>query len=157
MLFSSTFGWPAKVSPAIFTIYYREFFFMEPVHAHRHSHQIMMHIGSNPLNIEDFDAKIDIWLGKERENHVIDTCAVDHMVPGIVHMGDEVRIVNKPIIRFQWVIGPNMNDYFAGASKDKVLLSDESKGEVMIKPGATDYVPPTKMEDWVWPYPEEKK
>jgi hypothetical protein len=50
-----------------------------------------------------------------------------------------------------------MNNYFAGASKDKVLLSDESKGEVMIKPGAPDYVPPTKMEDWVWPYPEKKK
>ena len=48
-----------------------------------------------------------------------------------------------------------MQDYFKAAPKDKVLLSDESKGEVMIAEGAADYVPPTKMEDWVWPYPRQ--
>ena len=154
MLWPSDFGWPAKVSPAYFTAYYRDWFFQEPVHAHRQSHQISMFIGSNPLNIEDFDAEIDVWMGKEFERHIIDTCAVDHYVPGIVHLGDEVRIVRKPFIRMMWVIGPDMQNYFKAAAKDKVLLSDESKGETMISEGSHDYVPPTKMEDWVWPYPK---
>ena len=56
-----------------------------------------------------------------------------------------------------WVVGPHMENYYAAAEKDKVLLSDEMKGEVMITPGAGDYVPPTKMEDYVWPYPSETK
>ena len=156
MLWSSDFGWPAKVSPAYMTSFYREYALLEPVHAHRESHQISMYIGSNPLNIDDFDAELDIFLGKERERHTINTCAVDHYVPGIVHLGDEIRVVNKPFMHIMWVIGPYMENYYKAAPKDKVLLSDESKGEVMIAEGARDYVPPTKMEDWVWPYPKKK-
>ena len=48
MLWSSDYGWPAKVSPGYFTAFYREYALMEPVHAHRESHQISMYIGSNP-------------------------------------------------------------------------------------------------------------
>lgn len=155
-LWSSIHGWPAKVSPVYMVNRDRDWFFTEPVHAHRASHQISMYLGSNPLDIEDFDAKIEIFMGKEREEHVIDTCAVDHYVPGIVHMGDEVRRVNKPFVKIMWAIGPDMNDYFRAAAKDKVVLSDESKGETMVSEGALDYVPPTKMEDWVWPYPEKE-
>ena len=156
MGWSSHYGWPAKVSPAYMITKYRENLLLEPVHAHRASHQVSMYLGSNPLDISDFDATIEIWMGKEREFHVIDTCAVDHYVPGIPHIGDEVRRVGKPFIHIMWVIGPNMEDYYKAAAKDKVLLSDPAKGEVMISEGARDYVPPTKMEDWVWPYPKKK-
>ena len=155
MLWPSDFGWPAKVSPAYFTAYYRDWFFQEPVHAHRAIASDQYVHRKQPLNIEDFDAEIDVWMGKEFERHIIDTCAVDHYVPGIVHLGDEVRIVRKPFIRMMWVIGPDMQNYFKAAAKDKVLLSDESKGETMISEGSHDYVPPTKMEDWVWPYPKK--
>jgi hypothetical protein len=88
--------------------------------------------------------------------HVIDTCAVDHYVPGIVHLGDEVRLVNKPFIHLMWLIGPEMNNYYKAAATDKVILSDPSKGEVLKTEKAPDYVPPTKMEDYVWPYPKKK-
>jgi hypothetical protein len=50
-----------------------------------------------------------------------------------------------------------MSNYYGAAEKDKGLLSDSSKGEVMITPGAQDYVPPTKMEDWVWPFNRKNK
>jgi hypothetical protein len=94
-------------------------------------------------------------MGTKREEHVIATCAVDHYVPGLVYMGDDVRRVNKPFTKLMWALGPDMNDYFKAATKDKVVLSDESKGETMIQEGDLDYVPPTKIEDWVWPYPEK--
>jgi hypothetical protein len=156
VLWSSLLGFPAKVSWSYNVLYYREYAYMEPVHAHRASHQISMYLGTNPLDIEDFDAEVELWLGKEREKQVIDTCAVDHMVPGLVHLGDEVRRVDKPFIRIMWVIGSKMNNYYEAAPTDKVLLSDASKGEVMISEVAHDYVPPTKIEDWVWPYPKKK-
>jgi hypothetical protein len=50
-----------------------------------------------------------------------------------------------------------MNDYYSAAPTDKVLLSDESKGEVMIPQGAADYVRPTPLDEWVWPYPKDQK
>jgi hypothetical protein len=156
-MWSSGLGFPAKVSWSYGTVWYRDFFYLEPVHAHRHSHQISMYLGGNPLDIEDFDAEIDIWMGKEREKHTINTCAVDHYVPGIPHLGDEIRRVGKPFIHVMWVIGPNMNNYYEAAPVDKVLLSDESKGEVMIPTGAKDYVPPTPIDEWVWPYPQENE
>jgi hypothetical protein len=146
-------GWPAKVSPMYATGHYRDYICLEPVHAHRESHQISMYIGGDPLDIEDFGAVIDVYMGKEMERHTLDSCSVIHYVPGIPHGTDERRVVTKPFIQMMWVIGPRMESYYDAAPYDKVQLSDESKGEVMITPGAHDYTPPTKLEDWVWPYP----
>jgi hypothetical protein len=149
-------GWPAQVSPMYATAFYRDYCCLEPIHAHRESHQISMYIGANPLDIEDFDADIECVLGPELESHVLDSCGVVHYVPGIPHGPDERRHVNKPFIQMMWVIGPRMQSYYDAAPFDKIQLSDEKQGQVMITPGAGDYVPPTKMEDWVWPYPEKQ-
>ncbi len=153
LLWAKDQGWPAKTSPMYGAGFYRDYCCLEPVHAHRESHQISMYIGGNPLDIEDFDASIDVYLGKEMERHTLNTCGAIHYVPGIPHGADERREVGKPFIQMMWVIGPRMEHYMEAAPYDKVQLSDESRGEPMITPGAQDYVPPTKMEDWVWPYP----
>jgi hypothetical protein len=153
ILTSGDMGWPAKTSSMYAAGFHRGYCYLEPLHAHRESHQISMFLGSDPLNIEDFDAEIDVFLGKELERHTLNSCSVVHYVPGCPHVADERRVVNKPFIQKMWVIGPRMESYYDAAPYDKVQLSDESKGQVMITPGAHDYVPPTKMEDWVWPYP----
>ena len=156
---ASHYGWPAKDSPMYMGggggVSRHVNVFQEPVHAHRFSHQVAVFFGGNPLDVEDFDARLEVFLGKEHEMHVLDTPSVIHYVPGMVHMGDEIRYVNKPMAHIMWVIGPEMEDYYAAAPRDKVLLSDESKGEIMIPEGAHDYVPPTKLEDWVWPYTKD--
>ena len=159
ILWSEIFGWPAKVSPGYSycrKALHRPDSYLEPIHAHKQSHQVVMYLGANPLDIEDFDAELDIWLGKEHEKHTIDTCAVDHMVPGIVHMGDEVTRTGKPFFQFMFLIGPYMNNYYKAAPKDKVIFGDQAKGEVVKTPEAADYVPSTKMEDYVWHPPEKK-
>jgi hypothetical protein len=153
LLTSGDLGWPAKTSSMYAAGFRRAYFDVEPVHAHRESHQISMYLGGDPLNIEDFGTEIDVFMGKELERQTLSSCGVVHYVPGCPHVGDEVREVAKPFIHMMWVIGPRMESYYGAAPYDKVQLSDESKGEVMITPGAHDYVPPTKMEDWVWPYP----
>jgi uncharacterized RmlC-like cupin family protein len=144
-------GWPTKANSMYISHLYRDYCSVEPIHAHRESHQISMYIGGNPLDIEDFDGEIEVYMGKELERQTLDTCGIVHYVPGIPHGGDEVRMVGKPFMHMMWVIGPRMEDYYKAAPYDKVQLSDESKGQVMISPGAGDYVPPTKMEDYVWP------
>jgi hypothetical protein len=163
----ASYGWPAKVSPASFGGMGvsagmgpgigggTNHVYLEPIHAHRESHQINMYLGSNRLDIQEFDAEIDIFLGKEHEKHTHNSCSVNHMPPGLIHMSDEVRRVGKPYVNFMFVIGPYMSNYYEAATKDKVQFGDPAKGEVMIPEGASDYVPPTKMEDWVWPYPKK--
>jgi hypothetical protein len=66
---------------------------------------------------------------------------------------DQEPEVDNERDRFLLFGGTNLEDYYAAAPTDKVLLSDESKGEVMIPKGAADYVPPIPLDEWVWPYP----
>ena len=132
---------------------YRDYCSVEPVHAHRESHQISMYIGGDPLNIEDFDGNIDVFMGKELERQTLSSCGVVHYVPGCPHVGDEVRVVAKPFIHMMWVIGPHMENYYAAAEQDKVLLSDESKGEVMITPGAATMYRRPKWKTMCGPIP----
>jgi hypothetical protein len=141
-LFSEKLGFPGKLCMGYFIVKYREFAYLEPVHYHTFIHQRHIYLGSNPTDIEDFDADIELWLGKEREKHVIDTCAVNHMVPGLVHLGDEIRRVGKPFLSIGVMVGTG--EYFK--TKDKVLLSREDRGEVMISEGSPDYVPPTRED-----------
>jgi hypothetical protein len=157
MLTSSDLGWPAKTSAMYSTTFSRDYCCLEPIHAHRESHQVSMFLGGNALDIEDFGAEIECHMGKELERQTLESCGVVHYVPGIPHGGDEVRVADKPFVHMMWVIGPRMENYMAAAPYDKVQLSDESEGQVMISPGAEDYVPPTRMEDYVWPNPTETK
>jgi hypothetical protein len=156
MLWSADLGFPAKASWSYASAFNRDYCYLEPFHAHRQSHQVSMYLGGDPLDIEDFDGELDVFFGKERERHTLNTPGVVHYVPGLPHLGDERRVVNKPFIWIMWVIGPNMNHYYRAAAVDKVLLSDEMQGQVMITPGANDYVPPTPIDEWVWPYPTDK-
>ena len=65
--------------------------------------------------------------------------------------------MNQPFLRIMWVVGPEMNNYYKAAPVDKVQFGDEWGGDVMITPGADDYVPPTPIDEWVWPYPDDEK
>jgi hypothetical protein len=141
-LWSEKLGFPGKLCMGYHAYNYRDNCFLEPVHYHRQLHQRSIFLGGNPLDIEDFDAEIDLWLGKEHEKHVIDTCAVAHAPPGLVHLGDEVRQVGKPFIHILTMMGTG--EYYN--ERDKVLLSREEAGEVMISEGARDYVPPSRED-----------
>jgi hypothetical protein len=125
LLWSADLGFPAKASWSCMAGFHRDYCYLEPVHAHRRSHQISMYLGGNPLDIEDFDAEIDVFFGKERERHTLSTTGVVHYVPGIVHLGDERRVVNQPFLRIMWVVGPEMNNYYRAAPVDKVQFGDE--------------------------------
>ena len=92
-------GWPAKASPMYAAAFYRDYCCLEPVHAHRESHQISMYIGGNPLDIEDFDAEIDVFLGKELERHTLNSSGVIHYVPGIPHRATKEEWSTSPSSR----------------------------------------------------------
>jgi hypothetical protein len=66
---------------------------------HRHNfHQFLCLLGSNPLNIGDFDAEIEVWLGEEGEKHVITSPTILHYPPGLVHNPLNYKKVAKPVM-----------------------------------------------------------
>lgn len=66
-------------------------------HKHDFPH-VMGFFGSNPLDINDFDAEIEFYLGGEKQ--VIDAPALVTVPEGLVHCPLVFRRIGKPVI---WV------------------------------------------------------
>jgi len=71
-LWASIYVCLAKVSPGDIVKRNLDGSFTERVHAEEASHQSGMCVGSSPLDMDDCDGELDIWTGKERDDHVID-------------------------------------------------------------------------------------
>jgi hypothetical protein len=66
---------------------------------HKHDfHQFFCYLGSNPRNLEEFDAEIEVYLGEEGEKHTITTPTVLHITPGLVHCPMIYKKVKKPVL-----------------------------------------------------------
>jgi hypothetical protein len=65
---------------------------------HKHDfHQFLCFLGSDPLNIADFGAEIEVWLGEEGEKHTITSPTILHYPPGLVHNPLNYKKVDKPV------------------------------------------------------------
>jgi hypothetical protein len=133
-------GLQANLSMGYTVVKYRDYCVMEPVHYHRRLDEWVFYMGGNPLDVGDFDADVEMFWGREHEKQVIDSTCVCHIPPGMVHIGNEKRRVGKPILETIFVAGTG--DYYR--DRDKVLISKEEEGEVMISEGANDWVPVTR-------------
>ena len=68
-------------------------------HAATHKHNFTSFayfFGSNPMDMKEFDAEIELSLGEEREKHVINSPAVVVMPPGLYHCPVNYTKVDKP-------------------------------------------------------------
>ena len=73
-------------------------FIMMPV-AHRHEfHQFLCFLGSDPNNIDDLGAEIEISLGEEGEKHIITEPSIVHLSPGVIHGPLEYKRVDKAVM-----------------------------------------------------------
>ena len=77
----------------------------EPPHSHDHDMFAFM-LGSDPLNVSEFDAELDMWLGEEGEKHTVDSIALVHHPKGLVHRHVDFQIVNKPFMEIHVFISP---------------------------------------------------
>lgn len=72
--------------------------------AHKHDfEQFLCFFGGNPLDIRDFGAEVELFLGEEGEKHIIDATTIVHIPKGFVHCPLNFKKIDKPII-FQTVI-----------------------------------------------------
>ena len=93
-----TVGLPGQFVMDSAVVKYRSFSNVESVHYHPHLHMLEVYVGSDPLNVEDFDAEIELFLGPEWEKQVIDSVAVAYQPNNLIHIGAEVRRVGKPFV-----------------------------------------------------------
>jgi hypothetical protein len=88
--------------------------FREPVcwetpHTHRFDEYLMFLGAELPDLCKSFDAKIDLWMGKEMEKHIITSATVVFIPKGVLHCPLNFRIINKPVLFHALYLGPNLD------------------------------------------------
>jgi hypothetical protein len=66
-------------------------------HAHDFD-QFSCFIGGNPMDIRDFGAEIELYLGEEQERHVINATTVVYVPKGLVHGPLNFKKVDRPVM-----------------------------------------------------------
>lgn len=77
----------------------------EEPHAHDFD-QLICFFGSNPLNIKEFDAEIEMSLGEEGEKHIITSTTIVHLPKGLIHCPLYFKKVVKPFIFMNIALTP---------------------------------------------------
>ncbi|MGI6318273.1 MAG: hypothetical protein ACOX1J_06015 [Dethiobacteria bacterium] len=74
-----------------------------------HTHddiEILMFMGSNPMNYYDFGAEAYIILGEEREKHIINSTSVIYIPKGLWHCPLVFTRVDKPVVFAYFYLAP---------------------------------------------------
>jgi len=69
----------------------------EEPHAHDFD-QFTCFIGGNPMDIREFDAEVELFLGEEGERHTINATTIVYIPSGLIHCPLNFKTVNKPIM-----------------------------------------------------------
>ena len=66
---------------------------------HKHDfHQLICFLGSNPLDLYEFDAEIELYIGEEQEKHTITRSTIVSIPPFLEHCPLHFVKVDKPFI-----------------------------------------------------------
>jgi hypothetical protein len=87
----------------------------EPVHTHDFDMWAVF-LPANPLNVEDWDAKIEMFWGEDSEEQDITTPAVVHIPAGLIHRSVDYRRIKKPFYHINLFNAP---EYFK--EKEKII------------------------------------
>lgn len=74
---------------------------------HQHDHdQFLIFMGSNPMDVRDFGAEVELLLGEDGEKHVIDCPALVHIPAGLTHGPLEYKRIDRPIVFLDIYLAP---------------------------------------------------
>ena len=85
----------AKLNLGI-TIVRKPYMFHDKVHKHKFT-ELFYFFGSNPLDMNEFDAELEFSFGEEREKHIITEPSIIAIPPGLYHCPLNFARINKPI------------------------------------------------------------
>jgi hypothetical protein len=111
----SQFGSKANFSMAWRLITKPIFIDREP-HAHPFD-EFLCFLGGNLKNIFDFDATIELSMGKEGELHVIDKATIVHIPAGTIHCPLKYVRIGKPILFHPMALTPA---FYSKSDKNKI-------------------------------------
>ena len=85
----------AKMSLGI-TLVRKPYMFHEPTHKHKFT-ELFYFFGTNPMDMNEFDAEVEFSFGEEREKHIITEPTILAIPPGLYHCPLNFAKIGKPI------------------------------------------------------------
>jgi hypothetical protein len=85
----------AKMSLGI-TLVRRPYMFHDVTHKHTFT-EFFFFLGTNPMDMKEFDAEVELSFGEEREKHLITSPTIVAIPPGVYHCPLNFKKINKPI------------------------------------------------------------
>jgi hypothetical protein len=74
---------------------------------HEHDfEQFLFFLGGDPKNLGDFRAEVELTLGREREEHTINSASVVRIPAGLYHGPFNFKIIDKPIVFMNVYLAP---------------------------------------------------
>lgn len=80
------------------------FLMIKEPHSHDYD-QVLLFIGSNLMNMGDFQAEAEIYLGEEEEKYIINSTTVLYIPKDLVHGPLNFTRVDKPLLFFSAFLG----------------------------------------------------
>lgn len=74
-----------------------------------HTHdfdQFLFFFGSNPMDMSDFGAEVELSLGEEGEKHIINAMTVVHIPKGMVHCPLNFKKIDRPVMFMNVALTP---------------------------------------------------
>jgi hypothetical protein len=81
------------------------FYMMEPAHSHL-VNMWLINLGGSALDVEEFDAEINMWWGAESEKLIVDSTSVAQVPPELLHRGLFFDSVRKPFVHIHTYTAP---------------------------------------------------
>jgi hypothetical protein len=75
-----------------------------------HSHdfdQILVFLGADSMNVEDFGAEVELSLGEEGEKQIITSSTFVYVPKGLVHCPLNFKRIDKPIVFQEILLAPS--------------------------------------------------
>ena len=91
-----TLGWFPVVAPHIM---------YEDPHSHDFD-MLALFLGGDPLNVSEFDAELDMWLGAEAEKYSVTSTSAVYHPKGLIHRQVDFQRVGKPFQEFHVFMAP---------------------------------------------------
>jgi hypothetical protein len=91
-----TLGWFPVVEPHI-------------MHEVPHSHDfdmLALFLGGNPMNVGEFAAELDMWLGEEGEKYSVTSTSAVYHPKGLIHRQVDFQRIDKPFQEFHVFMAP---------------------------------------------------
>ena len=106
--------------------------FVMPPKTHKHDFtQVLCFLGTNPLNVREFDAEIELTMGEEGEIVTINSPSMVTVPPGVYHCPLNFKRIGKPIIFMELMLTGNYErtytDGTPGVSYDQEIRGIKPK------------------------------